>query len=80
MLAAIAQFETELRAERQREGIQKAKKHGVRFGQTKRLNATQIVELQARRQEGESIRVLMRDYHLSKARIYRYLNEQLPTG
>src|SRR5450432_1039099 len=32
MLAAIAQFETELRAERQYEGIQKAKSHGVQFG------------------------------------------------
>src|SRR5579859_2100130 len=32
VLAAIAQFETELRAERQREGIQKAKERGVRFG------------------------------------------------
>ena len=32
-LGAIAQFETELRAERQLDGIQKAKAQGVRFGQ-----------------------------------------------
>ena len=32
MLGAIAQFETELRAERQIDGIQKAKAQGVRFG------------------------------------------------
>jgi DNA invertase Pin-like site-specific DNA recombinase len=32
MLGAIAQFETEIRAERQREGIQKARERGVRFG------------------------------------------------
>jgi DNA invertase Pin-like site-specific DNA recombinase len=32
MLGAIAQFETEIRAERQMDGIQKAKARGVRFG------------------------------------------------
>src|SRR5215470_20300504 len=35
MLAVIAQFETELRAERQREGIEKAKRAGVHFGRAK---------------------------------------------
>src|SRR5499427_10713020 len=37
MLGAIAQFETEIRAERQMDGIEKAKKRGVRFGPKKRL-------------------------------------------
>jgi DNA invertase Pin-like site-specific DNA recombinase len=75
MLAAIAQFETELRAERQYEGIQKAKRQGVKFGQIKRLNPTQVAELQARRQQGTLIKTLMQDYQLSKASVYRYLNE-----
>ncbi len=75
MLAAIAQFETELRAERQYEGIQKAKRQGVRFGQTKRLNPTRIAELQARRQQGTLIKTLMHDYRLSKASVYRYLSQ-----
>ncbi len=75
MLAAIAQFETELRAERQYEGIQKAKRRGVIFGQPKRLNLAQIAELQARRQQGTLIKTLMHDYQLSKASVYRYLNE-----
>jgi len=75
MLAAIAQFETELRAERQREGIQKAKEHGIKFGRAKQLSPTQITELQTRREQGVPIKELMRDYRLSKASIYRYLNE-----
>ncbi len=33
--AAIAQFETEIRAERQMDGIQDAKARGVRFGSKK---------------------------------------------
>ncbi|WP_425425438.1 hypothetical protein [Thiofilum flexile] len=32
MLGAIAQFETEIRAERQMDGIQKAKEQGTCFG------------------------------------------------
>jgi len=75
MLAAIAQFETELRAERQREGIQKAKQRGVKFGRAKQLSPAQIAELQARRRQGVLIKVLMRDYQLSKASIYRYLTQ-----
>ena len=37
MLGAIAQFETEIRAERQMDGIHKAKERGVRFGRKKSL-------------------------------------------
>jgi DNA invertase Pin-like site-specific DNA recombinase len=37
MLSVIAQFELELRAERQREGIAKAKRAGVHFGRDKAL-------------------------------------------
>ena len=37
MLGAIAQFETELRAERQMDGIIKAKARGVQFGRTQKL-------------------------------------------
>ena len=75
MLGAIAQFETEIRAERQRDGIQKAKERGVRFGQGKKLTTQQVAELQNRRKQGELIKTLMKDYGISKATVYRYLNE-----
>jgi DNA invertase Pin-like site-specific DNA recombinase len=73
MLGAIAQFETELRAERQIDGIRKAKERGVRFGRGKRLTAGETAELRQRRAQGTLIRTLMRDYRLSKASVYRYL-------
>lgn len=76
MLGAIAQFETEIRAERQLDGIEKAKQRGVQFGRTKQLTKTQVQELRERRQQGVLIRTLMRDYELSKASIYRYLAEE----
>jgi DNA invertase Pin-like site-specific DNA recombinase len=78
MLGAIAQFETEIRAERQLDGIQKAKEQGVRFGRQRRLTSAQIAELQQRRREGELIRTLMKKYSLSKASVYRYLNATEP--
>jgi DNA invertase Pin-like site-specific DNA recombinase len=73
MLGAIAQFETEIRAERQMDGIQKAKEKGVKFGRKKKLTKRQMGELRKRRQQGELIKDLMADYGLSKASVYRYL-------
>lgn len=75
MLGAIAQFETELRAERQMDGIQLAKARGVVFGRSKQFTPTQVAELQERRQQGVLIRTLMQDYQISKATVYRYLHE-----
>jgi DNA invertase Pin-like site-specific DNA recombinase len=75
MIAAIAQFETEIRAERQMDGIKKAKERGVRFGRQKRLTQKQIIELRKRREQGVLIKTLMKDYNLSKASIYRHLSK-----
>ena len=76
MLAVIAQFETELRAERQREGIAKAQ--GVHFGRQKALTPAEAVQLQADRAQGETVRVLMRRYGLGKTALYRYLAQGQP--
>ena len=75
MLGAIAQFETEIRAERQMDGIRKAKEQGVIFGRKKKLTGQQISELRRRRKQGDLIKILMKDYDLSKASVYRYLGE-----
>ena len=52
MLGAIGQFETEIRAERQMEGIKKAKDRGVQFGKRPALSEDQIAELRERRAAG----------------------------
>lgn len=75
MLGAIAQFETEIRAERQMDGIKKAKDRGVQFGRSKRLTPSQKSELQQKRAQGVLIKTLMNDYNLSKSSVYRYLQE-----
>jgi len=75
MLAVIAQFETELRAERQREGIAKAKQAGVHFGRTKALTPEEAVTLRTERAQGDTLRVLMRRYGIGKTALYRYLGK-----
>ena len=75
MLGAIGQFETEIRAERQMDGIKKAKDRGVQFGKRPALTAGQIAALREKRKRGTLIRELMAEYSLSKATIYRYLTE-----
>jgi len=79
MLGAIAQFETELRAERQMDGIQSAKARGVRFGRHATLTEEQAAELQDQRRQGIPIRMLMKGYRISKATVYRYLQGVRPT-
>ena len=75
MLGAIAQFETEIRSERQMDGIEKAKARGVPFGRHKTLTPQQIANLQANRQQGTTIRSLTKEFSISKATVYRYLSD-----
>jgi DNA invertase Pin-like site-specific DNA recombinase len=77
MLGAINQFETEIRAERQTDGINKAKENGVKFGATKKLTDEQIKEMREKRKAGVLIKNLMDQYKLSKASVYRYLESQI---
>ena len=76
VLGAIAQFETEIRAERQSDGIAKALEKGVKFGRKHILNAGDEVELKQARESGETISSLMRKFRLSKTTVYRYLGKE----
>lgn len=73
ILASIAEFETELRKERQMEGIAKAKENGVQFGRLASLTDQQKDRIQIKRKEGTLIKDLMTEYDVSKATIYRAL-------
>lgn len=73
VLASIAEFETEIRKERQFDGIQKAKENGVQFGRKPKLNEDQILEMRKKRNNGVLIKNLMNEFKLSKASVYRML-------
>jgi DNA invertase Pin-like site-specific DNA recombinase len=73
MLGAIAQFETEIRAERQAEGIRKALSKGVKFGRKALLEEEQIKRLKEKRGQGVTIKELMNEFGIRKVSVYNYL-------
>ena len=56
MLASIAEFETEIRKERQMEGIAKAKEKGVQFGRKAKLSEQEINQMKRERDRGVKIK------------------------
>jgi len=75
MLASIAEFETEIRKERQLEGIEKAKANGVKFGAKRKLNNDQLSQMKQDRTDGVLIKDLMAKYNLSKDSVYRLIRD-----
>lgn len=73
MLASIAEFETQIRKERQLEGIARAKDNGVKFGAKAKLTKEQLAEMKDQRKAGVLIKDLMKEYSLSKSSVYRLL-------
>jgi DNA invertase Pin-like site-specific DNA recombinase len=75
MLASIAEFETEIRKERQLEGIEKAKSKGVKFGAKPKLTGNQVEQMKSDRAGGLLIKDLMAKYNLSKDSVYRLMRD-----
>jgi DNA invertase Pin-like site-specific DNA recombinase len=73
ILALIAEFENDIRRERQQDGINKAKAQGVRFGPKPILTADVVQKVKELRSEGLTVPEIMRRTKLSKASIYRAL-------
>ncbi|WP_104398589.1 recombinase family protein [Vibrio penaeicida] len=71
MLASIAEFENDLRTERQAEGIAKAKENGVTFGRPPKLTEPVKHDIYDRRQKGATINQLAKEFQLGEASIYR---------
>jgi len=79
ILALIAEFENDIRRERQMDGIAKARECGVRFGRKPRLLPETVEEIRALREGGTTVPEIMRQIKLSKASVYRAL-ASLPLG
>jgi DNA invertase Pin-like site-specific DNA recombinase len=74
ILALIAEFENDIRRERQQDGINKAKAEGVRFGPKPLLTLEVVQKIKELRADGATVREIMRRIKLSKASVYRALN------
>ena len=73
ILALIAEFENDIRRERQMDGIAKAKDRGVRFGRKRELTDEKAKEIRTLRESGETVPAIIKRTGLSKASIYRAL-------
>lgn len=73
LLGAVAQFERSLIRERQREGIEAAKKRGAYKGQKKALSAASVADLRARGAGGEGVSSLARKFDVNRQTVYSYL-------
>lgn len=72
VMGAFAQFERELIRERQREGIELAKKAGVYTGRRRTLTPEQAAGLSRRLAAGEGKSALARELGVDRRTIYRY--------
>jgi DNA invertase Pin-like site-specific DNA recombinase len=70
MLAAIAEFETDIRKERQREGIERAKAAGVYKGRKPSVDAAAVRQLH---EQGVSPTVIAKQLGIGRASVYRAL-------
>lgn len=76
ILALIAEFETEIRRERQMEGIAKAKAEGRVGGRPKLVKDDTEARIIALQSEGMSIRKIATDVGFSKATVQKILDKQ----
>lgn len=72
LLAAFAEFETDLRKERQREGIEKAKAAGVYKGRKRSVPRATVQALHA---EGIGAAEIARRLRIGRASVYRALSD-----
>ena len=70
MLGVFAEFETNLRRERQLEGIAKAKERGVYKGRPASIDATKVRQMHA---EGVGPTEIARALKIGRASVYRAL-------
>lgn len=76
LLSVIAEFETDLRAERQAEGIKSAQKRGVKFGAKPKMTMTQAKEATMMQKAGEMTNQQIADYFgVGRSTLLRYLSQ-----
>ena len=73
MLGVFSEFETNLRKERQMEGVRKAKERGVYKGRGRTIDASKIYEL---KQNGYGATKISKQLGITRQSVYRLLKEQ----
>ncbi len=74
LLSVIAEFETDLRAERQAEGIKSAMARGVKFGAKRKMSENQVIEAMELQKIGEMTNQQIADrFGVGRSTLLRYV-------
>jgi len=76
VMAGIAKFERDLIRQRSRDGLEAAKKRGVKFGRPRKLSQTQSLLVVEAFKNGICVRQLAESFSVSRDTIYRILKYQ----
>jgi len=76
VMGAFAEFERSLIRERQREGVELAKRRGAYRGRKRTLGDERIAELRERAAAGEAKAGLAREFGISRETVYQYLRAE----
>lgn len=73
ILSSVAEFENEIRKERQKEGIQKALKQGKKFGRPRKVSAI-IIEQVLEDSKTKTVSQILKDNSISQRTYYKIKN------
>jgi len=76
ILGSFAEFERALIKERQREGIELAKRKGVYRGRKNKLSESDVQNIKELIKNRNKIAAIARDYQVSRETIYRYIRNK----
>ena len=75
LLSIVSAFETDLRAERQADGIKSAKKKGAAFGRAAKMNIEQVQEAIKLKEEGKTSQEVAEMYGISRSTLLKHIKE-----
>ena len=73
LLSIVSAFETDLRAERQADGIASAKKRGVKFGHAFKLKDEDVIEIIKLQQSGMFNQDIANQFNVGRSTLLRYV-------
>jgi DNA invertase Pin-like site-specific DNA recombinase len=79
MLSAFAQFENELRKERQIEGIKKAQEKGIKFGRPAKITKEMAQAILNDANNQVAVSEILKKYGISRRSYYKIKNKNHPT-
>ncbi|QGN96842.1 DNA-invertase hin (plasmid) [Piscirickettsia salmonis] len=77
LLGVFAEFENNIRKERQADGIRIAREKGIKFGRKRKYSDTEVDSMIKDRESGMTIKLITEKYDISKASFYRLCSSRM---